>query len=349
MMEISEIRTQDVKKCLLCEEEGILYYKNLQDRLFDVPGLWNFWKCPNCGLIWLNPRPVVNDIGKTYMTYLTHNIEGSKTRIEILQDKIALLILFSSRLYSNKNKRTISNFISGRFLSLLPLFRNMARRYVMNLYGKPKEMLLDVGCGNGQFLADMRKLDWEVAGVEPDPQAARIAIDKFNLCVFSGTLFQAKYPPNSFDAITMKHVIEHIIDPLELIRECYRILKPGGKLSIITPNAESLQNRLFKSSWFELDPPRHLHLFSLSTTIKLFELAVPAGFQIIDLRSISINSAQVSIGSRAIGSMGKWNPKRLSTWQIMEGVIFWFVEEVMRLFLPKCGEEILMTVMKRSE
>lgn len=348
MTEGNSIQTQEVKKCLFCQEEGIPCYSNLPDRLFDVPGLWDFWKCLKCDLIWLNPRPIAKDLGKTYINYLTHDEDGTKGRMEILQEKIALPLLFSNYLYGNNDNRLLSTILFGRLLSLIPPFNDVARRYIMNLHGDRKGKLLDVGCGNGKFLVDMKKLGWDVMGVESDPESAKIAKERFGLSVFVGTINEANFPQNTFDAITMEHVIEHTEDPIETIRECHRILKPGGKLSIATPNTESLQHRLFKSAWLELDPPRHIHLFSSSTLVKLFVSAIPSGFQIEDLRSISGNTGQMSVASRSIKRGGKWRMKRLSLWQMAESLMFWIVEEVVKLFLPKVGEEMLMTIIKYS-
>ena len=272
-MDANDIRTQEVKKCLLCEEEGVLFWANLPDRLFGVPGLWSFRKCPDCGLVWLSPRPIAEDIGKTYTNYMTHNAHGSKSRMEDLQEKIALPVLFSVYQYSDKHDGLSRRAFSGRLLSWIPLFNDVARRYVMNLRGDQKGRLLDVGCGDGKFLADMKRLGWEVVGVEPDPEAAKIAEERLGLSVFTGTLGEANFPPDAFDAITMKHVIEHVEDPIGLVRECHRILKPGGRLSIATPNTECLQHQLFRTAWLELDPPRHLQFHILSIAYCLYPIA----------------------------------------------------------------------------
>lgn len=347
MKDIQGIRTQEVRKCILCEKEGVPLYADLPDRLFSAPGLWSFVKCSDCGLFWLRSRPVSEDIGKAYENYMTHEANGAKSRMEILQEKIALPILFSVHGYGDKDKRTRQGILLGRLLALVPLFNDIARRFVMNLPGNWKGRLLDIGCGDGKFLADMKRLGWEVVGIEPDPQAAKIANEKLGISVFAGTLGKADLPSNSFDAVTMKHVIEHVEDPIKVLRECYRILKPGGKLSIATPNTDCLQHRLFGSAWLELDPPRHFHLFSASTLRKLLESAVPNGFHVEDLRFVSINTAQISVVSKSIQREGKWKGRRLSFRQMTEGLVFLAIEEAVKLFSVKAGEEIFATLSKR--
>jgi len=73
------------------------------------------------------------------------------------------------------------------------------------------------------------------------------------------------YPNDSFDVVTLNHVIEHAEDPLSLLEECRRILKPGGKIVVLTPNVTSLGSRVFGNHWRGLEPPRHYHLFGLRT------------------------------------------------------------------------------------
>ncbi|WP_353686677.1 class I SAM-dependent methyltransferase [Thermodesulfovibrio sp. 3462-1] len=108
----------------------------------------------------------------------------------------------------------------------------------------------------------MKGLGWKVVGVDPDSKAVQIAREEFDLEVFQGTLEEAKFPDNSFDVITMNHVIEHVPDPIVLLTECRRVLKPEGKLMVVTPNIGSLGRRLFGEYWLHWDPPRHLFLFS---------------------------------------------------------------------------------------
>jgi 2-polyprenyl-3-methyl-5-hydroxy-6-metoxy-1,4-benzoquinol methylase len=79
-----------------------------------------------------------------------------------------------------------------------------------------------------------------------------------------------------FDVITMSHVIEHVHDPVALLKECHRILKPGGSLIAVTPNANAYGHHRFRSNWMPLEPPRHLHLFSPPT---LRQIARLAGFR----------------------------------------------------------------------
>lgn len=108
--------------------------------------------------------------------------------------------------------------------------------------------LLDVGCSSGALLAVASDLGFSVAGVEPASKAA-VAAQLAGFEVFSGFLHEANYPDKSFDVITLFEIVEHVGDPLVLIAECRRILKPGGVLVINTPNADSWTAQFMKERW----------------------------------------------------------------------------------------------------
>ncbi len=108
--------------------------------------------------------------------------------------------------------------------------------------------LLDVGCSSGAFLLTARQLGFQVEGVEPSVDAARTA-RAAGLTVFTGYLEQAQFPDVGFDAITLIEIVEHLRDASALLRECARILKPGGILLITTPNAHSWTARFMGARW----------------------------------------------------------------------------------------------------
>lgn len=130
--------------------------------------------------------------------------------------------------------------------------KNSARRLrkIASLLGRNPESirLLDVGCSSGAFLLSARKLGFQVEGVEPSADAAETA-RSMGLQVFNGFLEQARYPDASFDAVTLIEIVEHVRDALALLRECARILRPGGVVLITTPNAHSWTARSMGHRW----------------------------------------------------------------------------------------------------
>jgi SAM-dependent methyltransferase len=127
----------------------------------------------------------------------------------------------------------------------------------------------------------MAGLGWSVQGVEPDPAAADTARAR-GLSVATGTLEDAAFPAGRFDVVTLSHVIEHLRDPLGTLRECARVLAPGGRVIVVTPNAASDGARVFGSSWMAWDPPRHLVVF---TPGSLERLMGAAGLSAIEVRT----------------------------------------------------------------
>jgi 2-polyprenyl-3-methyl-5-hydroxy-6-metoxy-1,4-benzoquinol methylase len=119
--------------------------------------------------------------------------------------------------------------------------------------------VLDVGCGNGDLMGRLNALGWSATGVDPDPLAVTEARRR-GLDAKVGTVADQNYADGHFDAVVSSHVIEHMDQPRQFLRECSRILKPGGTLIVVTPNGKSLCRRVFGRAWSSLDPPRHLML-----------------------------------------------------------------------------------------
>lgn len=136
--------------------------------------------------------------------------------------------------------------------------------------------MLDVGAGAGAFVALMRDAGWDAEGIDPDPEsvrAARLSNARVACATVEDVLAEGR--EETFDAITMNHVIEHLHDPPAVLETCRRLLKPGGVLWIATPNLDSEGHLRFGRDWVHLDPPRHLVLF---TTASLKAALVSAGF-----------------------------------------------------------------------
>ena len=121
--------------------------------------------------------------------------------------------------------------------------------------------LLDIGCAGGDFLAEMQAHGFEVAGVEFDEAAATVARER-GLTVTTGPFPQvvAKLD-GTYDAVTMRHVLEHLPDPSGALRASRELLAPRGVLLITTPRIDGLLPRLAGPYWYPLDQPRHYHLF----------------------------------------------------------------------------------------
>ncbi len=230
--------------------------------------MWNLKACSDkaCGLVWLDPMPLVEDLPKAYANYYTHSDSEKEVRsgrLRGLYRQVKLAHLSNSLGYESKSIEPIARLLS-KLLLFFPARRTDIEAELLFLPSQPGGKLLDVGCGSGERLEKMQSLGWTVSGIDFDEEAIGLA-KKRGLDVRCGTIPGIQFPTGAFDAITMNHVIEHVPDPLPLLRECERILKPGGKVVLATPNSRCWGRRLLGNDWRGLEPPRHLHIFSLSS------------------------------------------------------------------------------------
>lgn len=147
----------------------------------------------------------------------------------------------------------------------------MIERVAKAARGGPPGRVLDIGCGEGTFLAAMARRGWDAWGIEVSPEGAARAAARPGLRVLNKRLEDCELEPASFDLITLWHSIEHVSDPEALLRRAAALLKEGGSLFLAFPSAQSWDFKLFGSRWFHLDPPRHLHYFSPTTMGALLE------------------------------------------------------------------------------
>src|SRR5207248_6733900 len=225
------IRSRPRRACCLCGSAGVSLYEGVIDKIFGAPGEWNFKRCSNpvCGLMWLDPAPLEEDIGKAYTSYYTHE-DGPAPNSNFLRS--VYCGVRKSYLHSRYDHRSIHG-TRGEWLSKLmylnPLRRNTLDLSVFWLRSKPYGRLLELGCGSGQTLGRMHELGWQVEGLDFDPSAVEQSRRK-GLTVHLGTLAEQNIPDNTFDAVVGNHFIEHVPDPVDVLRECRRLLKAEGLL-----------------------------------------------------------------------------------------------------------------------
>jgi len=349
MMSSTVLRMESVPDCLLCGAEGVAMYKDLEDRLYGVPGKFSLSQCPQCGFMWLNPRPIHEDIPKCYINYYTHDAsnpmnENGDRLYGNLRDEIRRLVLEAYYDWPKLHPESRTRFLMGRILGALPPLRRRAA-YGLDVLFPPwhgEGRLLDVGCGNGIYLAQMRKLGWRVMGVEIDSRAAKFAQQRYEIPVVAGTLQEAEFPDSSFDAITMNHVLEHIADPLALLKECHRLLSLDGYLAIVVPNLESLGHGLFHEHWRGLEPPRHLSLWRITNLRHSVEAI---GFCVQHCKTRSNLAEFIWEWSIQISRVGKVKLNGLLLPQTAR--IFRWIERTLMFFNPKVGEEICLLARKK--
>jgi 2-polyprenyl-3-methyl-5-hydroxy-6-metoxy-1,4-benzoquinol methylase len=292
---------------ICCDSSRTVLHEGLIDNTFRVAaGRWTLWRCANCTGAYLNPRPTAETIGAAYESYYTH----ASTATAAPAGPLALLRRLRrqwSAAYAEQRygaQRTRSGSWGGLLgAALVPMVRRIADREWRHLPHptSPPGLVLDVGCGDGAFLAVARDCGWQVLGLEPDFKAARLAASR-GVEVIVGGLDALAGHGQAFDVITLSHVIEHMHDPVTALRSCHRLLRPGGRLWIETPNVDSFGHREFAANWRGLEAPRHLVLFNpaaLRRALKVAGFGTP--------RALSAPSARRWIFERSVAlSMGRW-------------------------------------------
>lgn len=344
---VQSIRTEPVPLCKLCGSSGEVLYDGLKDRSFSAPGQWSIRKCSqtSCGVLWLDPAPIPDDIGLTYQGYYTHH------QPEPGPSLIRGVLYGAWHAYLGRRFGYRQGTGSGLAKLLWPLAllhpggADELDAAAMHLPAPGKRArVLDVGCGSGVLLARMKALGWDAEGVEIDPEAVKVGRAR-GVKVAQGTLMDQHYEADAFDAVHSAHVIEHVPDPVALLRECRRILKPGGRLVFLTPNVESWGHSRYGKAWLNLDPPRHLILFTFAGMRRAAE---SAGL-VVDRIDSSIRTAWVYAAlSDRIRKTGRGEMSELGKpLNLLRGIAFQLRERQRKQRDPSAGDELRLFATKR--
>ena len=174
--------------------------------------------------------------------------------------------------YQSEDYISHTNSKRNLFEKVYHLIRNISlnkKLKLINSFNSEENNLLDVGCGTGAFLNIAKKNNWNITGIEPDANARKIANELTNNAVYNSEQI-SKFKANSFDVITLWHVLEHLPNLEEQISIYKKLLKPKGTLIIAVPNYKSFDAQYYKSFWAAYDVPRHLWHFSQKSISNLF-------------------------------------------------------------------------------
>ena len=263
---------ETILNCYCCGKSNFqLYVKakdNYSSEYFDIV------KCSDCGFIFTNPRPGIEEIGNYYTStdYISHN-SHSKGLIP--------------RIY-----RIARKYMMGKKLSL-----------INNIIGKKQDFsLLDFGCGTGDFLGFVKQHNIFAEGVEPDQHAREIARSINHADTYS-VESSKNIEQEKFDVITLWHVLEHIHDLHNQIEFFYKWLKKEGKLLIAVPNIESYDAEKYGKYWDALDVPRHIYHYSPKNIRQIIE---SHKFQFQDQYPLILDAYYVSMRSEGHMGTGKF-------------------------------------------
>ncbi|MER3446535.1 MAG: hypothetical protein C4291_06670 [Candidatus Dadabacteria bacterium] len=335
--------TEKIPQCPLCHKTGRILYGGLKDSVWPTPGEWAYRACTGCDVIWLDPRPIAECFNIIYpKDYVTHGEPPDflSPRPDFwgnIRLGIKLEVLKRAYGYPVESRSFVSRFI-GMLVSHIPFIKRWVGYTVCFLPAR-KGRLLDIGCGNGGFLLTMSKLGcWQVEGVEPDSISAELS-RKSGLSIYEEPVESITLEPNSFDAITMHHVIEHLSDPMGVLKKLSSALRPGGSLVSISPNPLAFLARWFGGDWRGLDPPRH---FVLMGPQALANMSSQVGLEPI-VWTTARNSewmARESISISRRGHTGDYEGRNLP----------WFISlgsKILTVLNNRLGEEVVLVARKR--
>jgi 2-polyprenyl-3-methyl-5-hydroxy-6-metoxy-1,4-benzoquinol methylase len=260
-------RVIETVNCDLCDANDTELVFEEKDRLYHVDGTFHLVRCRQCGLMYLNPRPTIEEMANYY--------PSDYQPYSPINEHPSILARMDYQYGVNKRCRAV-----------------IARA------GAKGGRILDIGCSTGGFLDAMRRQgNWEPYGVEINPGAANYARERLGLNVFAGTLAEAHYPDAFFDVVTLWNVLEHLHQPRATLAEIARTTRPGSLLSISIPNPDCIEAKLFGRYWAGLDAPRHLYLYSRSTIERVLDLT---GFEMGEIVSFTGRHHVLAL------SVGEW-------------------------------------------
>lgn len=237
---------EKIEVCDLCAGRDFSAQYTMPDRVCGRGEVFGIVQCGECGLVFVNPRPMEAEIGAYYP-------QGYESYQPVTGFRRAVKWLF--------------------------LRSDLARmRRLVPAGGR----ILDVGTGVGEDAAFLRDRGaWQVQATDASEFAAAQAQKHFGLSVLVGRLESLGLPDAAYDVVRMRYVLSHVHSPRRELAEVRRILKPGGWLVLWVPNIDSLSWRAFGSNWEGGEAPRHLYDFSVRT---LSRYLTDAQFSVEEIR-----------------------------------------------------------------
>ena len=223
--------------------------------------LIHYTNCPSCASDDLLPALSAVDYTVSHETFdILECVQCGLRFTQDVPDATAIGPYYRSEEYISH-----SNTTRGLVNSLYHLVRRQTladkRRLILSATRTKQGRLLDIGAGTGAFAAYMQQNGWEVTGLEPDEVARERALaDNKVQLLDTGELFSL--PAESYDAITLWHVLEHVHELHPYLEQLKTMVKRGGCIFIAVPNYTSYDATVYGAAWAAYDVPRHLYHFS---------------------------------------------------------------------------------------
>jgi len=254
------MQTIHIASCPVCKNENLKFFLKGNDH-FASKETFNIEKCEVCGFLFTQDFPSENNIGSYYVSddYISH----SDSRKGLM----------------NKLYHQVRKYMLGRKTKLVE------KQF------SQKGTLLDMGAGTGYFANEMKNKGWTVSAIEKSAHARNFIKEKWNIDAHDDSALY-KIPQQSVDAITLWHVLEHLENLDEVMKQLYDILQPAGTLFVALPNAASFDAKHYHSFWAAYDLPRHLWHFTPQT---FAFLASKHNFKIVKTKRMAFDVFYISL------------------------------------------------------
>ncbi|MEW6467739.1 MAG: class I SAM-dependent methyltransferase [Bacteroidota bacterium] len=233
---------ESLSHCPVCEHDKLSPFLSCIDHTVSRE-TFQIVQCNGCGFRFTNPRPAPAELGRYYQSeeYISHS--GSKKGL------------------INKLYHYVRGYTLLKKLQLVSALLSDKRQQ--------NPALLDIGCGTGEFLGVCKKARWNVLGIEPSPAARDFGTKTYGIDVRPEDALKTLLN-ESYDIITMWHVLEHVPDLNGRIEELKRLIKPAGRIVIAVPNCSSADAKTYGAFWAAYDVPRHLYHFTPGDIRRVF-------------------------------------------------------------------------------
>ncbi len=206
---------------------------------------WQYVKCRSCGLVYQSPQPVADELVERYDgEYCSYELENQEAffNLMLLGLRDAGFYRLESKLLADSSDNPESEPLS----------------------------FIDVGCATGKLVEYMQNRGWNSSGIEVCESAAQYGIEHRGVSIHIGPAESSGINDSSVDLIHCSHLIEHLNNPDAYLKWCFRVLKPGGHLIVVTPDISGMQAVLFGHEWRSAIAD-HMYLFSGRTLRRMLE------------------------------------------------------------------------------
>lgn len=244
-------------------------------------------------------------------------------------DQIAPYYNFPNYISHTDTKNGLINFLYHKIRSYT---LDQKTAWIQSLFTGFKGKILEVGAGTGAFAHAMQQKGWEVTALEPDEASRQKALENYNLNLLSSTtLFDLN--ENTYDVITLWHVLEHVHELEKYIQTFKKLLKNKGKLIIAVPNYTSFDAQFYKKYWAAYDVPRHLYHFSAESMNFLIN---SNGMKVVGIKPMWFDSFYVSLLSEKY--------KKTGAFGLIRAVVVGLLSNLSALKNPSKASSLIYTI-----